>query len=162
ATQHAGKEAKEAARARLEEEAVNKEAGRGRGGKAEEETRNEPSRYCGYECSSSEQRRASEVTGAVAAPQVVLDAAATTTDEPCTDEMEINGLDSVCDDDDEELVFAAEEDAVAHDPQNNVNSLNADSESTAPVALSKSADEVGGDESFVKVELDEESDFNWH
>lgn len=102
------------------------------------------------------------MTGAVAAPQVVLDAAATTTDEPCTDEMEINGLDSVCDDDDEELVFAAEEDAVAHDPQNNVNSLNADSESTAPVALSKSADEVGGDESFVKVELDEESDFNWH
>ncbi|KAF4033119.1 hypothetical protein GN244_ATG15005 [Phytophthora infestans] len=64
---------------------------------------------------SLEQSRASEVTGARAAPLAVLDAAATTTDERCThiqhdadvvcsDEKDVDGLDSDCDEDADELI----------------------------------------------------------
>ncbi|KAF4145695.1 hypothetical protein GN958_ATG05112, partial [Phytophthora infestans] len=111
---------------------------------------------------SLEQSRASEVTGARAAPLAVLDAAATTTDERCTDEKEVDGLDSDCDEDADELMFVDEEDAVAHDPKNNVDFPNVDRPSIEPAAISESADEVVVDEAGVGFELDEEDDFDWH
>ncbi|KAF4148679.1 hypothetical protein GN958_ATG02159, partial [Phytophthora infestans] len=147
---------------RLEEAAVNKKRKTDGGEAAKQKKKRMAIAHYTVAVSGTDSylSRTSEVTGAAAALLVVLDAAATTTDEPCThiqhdadvvcsDIMEIDGLDSDCTEDADELVFVDEEDAVAHDPQNNVSFPNADRPSIEPAAVSESSDEVSVDDTGV-------------